>query len=87
MDRESSKAARRARIAERVAKSRRVESAVRSRSQPGEGYGTAVARFLDLATRFNASIATELSEILHACGCDRETAIATLNEVGPSWAL
>jgi hypothetical protein len=70
------------RVNQAVAKQRRIVRALRSRVQKDSFYGDSIARFESLASRFNSPLATDLTQILHACGCARDVAIAELNQRG-----
>ena len=69
-------------VVSKVAKNRKLIAAIRQRSQPHENYGDAVARFEKLATKYHSRLASDLTQILHACGCARDVAIAELNKQG-----
>lgn len=68
-------------VVSKVAKNRKLIAAIKQRS-PGQQYGDAVAKFEALATKYQSRLASDLTQILHACGCSREVAIAELNKQG-----
>ena len=73
------------RVLETVGKRKKIIAAIKKRSFENEKVGDAVARFEELAIKFRSRLASDLTQIIHACGCSRDVAIAELNKQG--WPL